>query len=183
MGALILGLLGMILVSLFIRLLGVEIGVWHKPICQRLVRVAAGRLPADEHAAAESEWLAVIEDMRSPTAQLLHSLSFTLSALRIRKAIEPQPQTTSLFKIVMSVHAGTMGLAAGATSAFLYFNKEATLSWLEQYVYIPTSKPVAAAIFATLVLLSIAMFWMNYLLSRWYLSRRARRRAHTRIPL
>ena len=93
----ILGLLGAILLSLLIRWLGVEIGVWHKPICQWLVRVAAGRLPADERAAAESEWLAIIEDLRSPTTQLLHSLSYAFSALRIRHAIDPAKARASAY--------------------------------------------------------------------------------------
>ncbi len=170
----ILGLLGAILLSLIIRLLGVEIGVWHRPICQWLVRVAAGRLPADERAAAESEWLAVIGDMRSPTAQLLHSLSYAFSAFHIRQAIEPQAQTASLFKAVMAIQAGMVGLGAGATSIILYNYKEVVLARLEPYV--PTSKPVGAAILATLVLLLIVSFFVNHLVLTWFLSRRARRR-------
>lgn len=41
----ILGILGMIALSLFVRWLGVEIGVHHNPVCHWLVRFAAARLP------------------------------------------------------------------------------------------------------------------------------------------
>lgn len=175
----ILGLLGAILLSLLIRLLGVEIGVWHKPICEWLVRVAAARLPADERAAAESEWLAVIGDLRSPTTQLLHSLSYAFSAFHIRQAIEPQAQTTSLFNTVMAIQAGTLGLTSTVTFTILYNYKEVVLAQLQQYV--PTSKPVIAAIIATLSLLMIVMCFVNHLVWKRYFIRRARRRASTPI--
>jgi hypothetical protein len=179
MGAMILGLLGAILLSLLIRWLGVEIGVWHKPICQWLVRVAAGRLPADECAAAESEWLAVIGDMRSPTAQLLHSLSFTLSALRIRQEMEPQAQTTSLFKTLIAIQVGGMGAITGGMSAFLFDHKDAVVGIVQQHVTI--SKPVALVVLFALGLVSGVMAYVNHRFMMWYFSRRARRRASTPI--
>jgi hypothetical protein len=179
MGAMILGLLGMILLSLLIRLLGVEIGVWHKPICQWLVRVAAGRLPADERAAAESEWLAVIGDIRSPTAQLLHSLSFTLSALRIRKAIAPEAQVASLSKKVIAFQMFAMGAVTAVMSSFLIDHKDALVGLVQQHVTI--SKPVALVLFVACVLVSGAAAYVNYRFSMWYFSRRARRRASTPI--
>jgi hypothetical protein len=37
------------------------------PLCRWLVKIAAARLPPEERVAVESEWLAVIEDLRSPT--------------------------------------------------------------------------------------------------------------------
>ena len=175
----ILGLLGAILLSLLIRLLGVEIGVWHKPICQWLVRIAAGRLPADERAAAESEWLAVIGDLRSPTAQLLHSLSFTLSALRIRKAIAPEAHVVSVFKIVIAIQLGGMGVITGAMSAFLFDHKDALVGIVQQHVTI--SKPVAQVVAVAIILVSGVMAYVNHRLLMWYFSRRARRRASTPI--
>jgi hypothetical protein len=175
----ILGLLGAILLSLLIRLLGVEIGVWHKPICQWLVRIAAGRLPADERAAAESEWLAVIGDMRSPTAQLLHSLSFTLSALRIRKAIAPEAHVVSLVKIVITIQVGGMGVISGAMLSFLFEHKDAVVGIMQQHV--TTSKPVALVVAVAIILVSCVMAYVNHQLMMWYFSRRARRRAGTPI--
>ena len=86
----LLGIIGTIILALFVRLLGVEIGVRYLPLCRWLVRIAGARLPPEERVAVESEWLAVIEDLRSPTAQLLHSLSFVVSAFRIRRAIVPE---------------------------------------------------------------------------------------------
>jgi len=179
MGAMILGLLGAILLSLLIRWLGVEISVWHKPICEWLVRVAAGRLPADERAAAESEWLAVIGDMRSPTAQLLHSLSFSLSALRIRKAIAPQAQGASLFKTVIAIQVGGMGVISGAMFDFLFEHEDAVVGIVQQHVAI--SKPVALALLVASVLVSGVAAYVNHRSMMWYFSRRARRRASAPI--
>jgi hypothetical protein len=191
MGAMILGLLGAILLSLLIRWLGVEISVWHKPICQWLVRVAAGRLPADERAAAESEWLAVIGDMRSPTAQLLHSLSFTLSALRIRKAIAPEEaHVASRSKIVIiTIQMGVMGAVTGAMSSFLFDHKDAAVEIVQQHVAV--SKPVALAVAVAMILVSGVMAYVNHRFMvwyfsnhrwmMWYLSRRARRWESTPI--
>jgi hypothetical protein len=175
----ILGLLGAMLLSLLIRLLGVEIGVWHKPICQWLVRIAAGRLPADERAAAESEWLAVIGDIRSPTAQLLHSLSFTLSALRIRKAIAPQAHGASLFKTVIAIQVGGMGVITGGMSSFMFDHKDALVEIVRQHVAI--SKPVALALLVACVLVSGGAAYVNHRFMMWAFSRRARRRASTPI--
>jgi hypothetical protein len=179
MGAMILGLLGAILLSLLIRWLGVEISVWHKLICQWLVRVAAGRLPADERAAAESEWLAMIGDMRSPTAQLLHSLSFTLSALRIRKAIAREAHVVSVFKIVITIQLGGMGVISGAMFAFLFEHKDAVVGIVQQHVTV--SKPVALVVAVALSLVSSVAAYVNHGFMMWYFSRRARRRASTPI--
>jgi hypothetical protein len=175
----ILGLLGMILLSLLIRLLGVEIGAHHMPLCQWLVRVAAGRLPADERAAAESEWLAVIGDIRSPTAQLLHSLSLTLSALRIRKAIAPQAHGASLFKTVMAIQVGGMGVITGAMSSVMFDHKDALVEIVRQHL--PISKPVALALLVASVLVSGVTAYVNHRFMMWYFSRRARRRASAPI--
>jgi hypothetical protein len=165
----ILGLLGAILLSLLIRLLGVEIGVWHKPICQWLVRVAAARLPADERAAAESEWLAVIGDMRSPTAQLLHSLSFTLSALRIRKAIAPETHVASRSKsVIITIQLGVMGAVTGAMSSFLFDHKDAVCEIVQQHVTV--SKPVALVVAVAMILASGVMAYVNHRFMMWYFS-------------
>lgn len=86
----ILGILAKIILGITGRWVGAEIGAQHKPLCVWLVKFAAARLPEEEQAAAESEWLAVVEDLRSPTAQLLHSMSFAISSLRIRHAIHPE---------------------------------------------------------------------------------------------
>jgi hypothetical protein len=181
----ILGLLGAIFLSLLIRLLGVEIGVRHKPICQWLVMLAAGRLPTEERAAAESEWLAVIADMRSPTAQLLHSLSFTLSALRIRKAIAPEEaHVASRAKIVtITIQLGVMGAVTGAMSSFLFDHKDAAVEIVQQHVAV--SKPVALAVAVAMILVSgliayvnhrfMVWYFSNHRWMLWYLNRRARR--------
>ena len=62
---------------------------------------------------------------RSPTAQLLHSLSYAFSALRIRREMEPQAQTTPLFKTVIAIQVGGMGVITGGMSAFLFDQKDA----------------------------------------------------------
>jgi hypothetical protein len=174
----ILGFLGMILLGLFIRLLGVEIGVYHTPLCQWLVRIAAGRLPLDERAAAESEWLAVIEDLRSPTAQLLHSLSYVLSAFRIREAIEPR-ERGSLVKTVLSIQVGVMGIVTGATSSIVFAHKNKLAGIVREHLAI--SKPEAVAILIVLLLISAVTAYANHRLLIWYLGRRARRRANMPI--
>jgi hypothetical protein len=175
----ILGLLGMILLSLFIRLLGVEIGARHKPLCHWLVRVASARLPAEERAALESEWLQIIEDLRSPTVQLLHSLSYVVSALRIRKAIAPEAHVVSVFKIVITIQLAGMGVISGAMFAFLFEHKDAVVGIVQQHVTV--SKPVALVVSFAIILVSGVMAYVNHRLMMWYFSRRARRRASTPI--
>ncbi|MEI9922596.1 MAG: hypothetical protein WDN50_02515 [Bradyrhizobium sp.] len=139
----ILGLLGAIFLSLLIRLLGVEIGVWHTPICRWLVRIAAGRLPADERAAVESEWLAVIEDMRSPTAQLLHSLSYAVSAVRIRQAIDPeQARASSAYaRGIVFGQASGIATATGLIAGLLYNGGD-----VANRLQALTSKPITVAV-------------------------------------
>jgi hypothetical protein len=171
MGAMILSLLGAIPLSLLIRWLGVEIGVWHKPICRWLVRIAAGRLPAEEGAAAESEWLQIIEDLRSPTAQLLHSLSYAVSAFRIRRAIVPETRARSINKGLMLGQAAGTAMATGVFAVLLG--------------YYDTDLPQRLISNRGHVVLFVVMFaivtYVNYRTLMWSSNRRARRRASTPI--
>ena len=77
--SIVLGLVG--------RLLATEIGVWHKPLCDLLVHLAAVQLPKKDRIEVEAEWLAIISDIRSPSAQLFHSINYLLKARRIRSEI------------------------------------------------------------------------------------------------
>ena len=88
-------IIGAILLGLVGRWLAVEIAVWHRPFCNRLIKFAACQLPSDQRAAAECEWLAIIEDIRSPAAQLLHSASFVIKAGAIKEALALQSAAKS----------------------------------------------------------------------------------------
>src|SRR4051794_9506770 len=112
----ILGFLGLTALSLIGRWLSVEIGIQHLPFCRWLIKFAAARLPVDERAGAESEWLAVIADLRSPTAQLLHSLSFAFSAYRIRQAIEPRVRIAWPYRAYGASLLLSAGLGIGGAS-------------------------------------------------------------------
>jgi hypothetical protein len=173
------GFLCAIILALFIRLLGVEIGAHHKPLCRWLVKGAACRLPDGERAAAESEWLQVIEDLRSPTAQLLHSLSFAFSAFRIREEIEPQARGASIFKSVIAIQMGGLGVGTGVMTSLLFDHKDALVEIVRQHVAI--SKPVALALLVATVLATCAAAYVNHRLMMWYFGRRARRRTSTTI--
>jgi hypothetical protein len=115
----ILGCLGVIALGLLGRWLGTELGVWHKPLCRWLVRVAAARLPREERAPVQSEWLAVIEDLRSPTAQLLHAASYLFSSLRIRQSMAPRRQPHRLVIFFSISVIGVLSVAAGMGGALL----------------------------------------------------------------
>jgi hypothetical protein len=105
----ILGVLAKIFFAITGRWLGAEIGAQHKPLCAWLVKFAAARLPEEEQVAAESEWLAVIEDLRSPTAQFVHSLSFAVSSLRIRRAVQPSEwKKVWAFRSMLAVNVTSM---------------------------------------------------------------------------
>jgi len=116
---------------------------------------------------------------RSPTAQLLHSLSYAFSALRIRREMEPQAQTTPLFKTVIAIQVGRMGVITGGMYAFLFDQKDALVGIMQQHVTI--SKPVALVVLFALGLVSGVMAYVNHRLMMWYFSRGARRRASTPI--
>lgn len=171
MGEMILGVLATILLSLVVRWLGVEIGSWHKPICQWLVRVAAGYLPADERAAAESEWLAVIEDMRSPTTQLLHSLSYVFSAVRIRQAIDPEEARASAYaRSIVFGQAFGISAASGLIAGLLFKGD------VEHRLYILMTKPTTIA---GIVVAIVILWYVTYRFLMWRFNRRERRRAST----
>jgi hypothetical protein len=74
-------------VGLIGRLLATEIGVWHKPLCDFLIHLAARRLPKENRVEIEAEWLAIVADLRSPTIQLFHSFTYLLKARQIRNEI------------------------------------------------------------------------------------------------
>ena len=177
MGVMILGVLGTIILNLFIRLLGVEIGVRHNPVCHWLVRFAAARLPAEERAAAESEWLAVIEDLRSPTARLLHSLSFAFSALRIRRAIAPESRISPLGRAIMVIQLFVMGMASGGIADSLIDRESQAAEILGQHFAI--SKLTALAVIFLLGVMTGVMAYVNNRLLKWYFNRRALRQSRT----
>lgn len=167
MGDVILGILGTIALSLFVRLMGVEIGVHHDPLCHWLVRFAAARLPAEERTAAESEWLAVIEDLRSPTAQLLHSLSFAFSALRIRRAIAPESRISPLGKTILIAQLFVMGMVGGGTAVALFEHGDQIAKALGQHLAI--SKPTALiAIFVLGVMTGVMAYVNHRMLMRYF---------------
>ncbi|MCP3462531.1 hypothetical protein [Bradyrhizobium sp. CCGUVB23] len=174
MGMTLVGILATILISLFVRLLGVEIGVRHLPVCRWLVKVAAARLPAEERAAIESEWLAVIEDLRSPTAQLLHSLSYVVSAFRIRRAIAPETRLESFKRSLLIGQLTALGASFGVAAALL--NKyEATLTPFIRS-HIANSRPVAFAVLVALILATAMAFYLSHRLSIWAFHLREKRR-------
>ncbi len=82
-------------VGLLGRWIAVELGVWHDPICNYLIRRAAKRLPGEHQASSEAEWLAIIRDIRSPTSQLAHAIHLYLLAGRAREAFEEAAHKTS----------------------------------------------------------------------------------------
>lgn len=168
MGQMILGVLATILLSLFIRWLGVEIGSWHKPICHWLVRISAGHLPADERAAAESEWLAMIEDMRSPTAQLLHALSFAFSAARIRQANDPGEARASAYARSIVLVASGIGAPSGLIAAQLYRGD------IGHRLYVLMLKPIAVA---PMIVAFSLLIYVTYRILMWRFKRRERARA------
>jgi hypothetical protein len=175
----IVGFLGMILLGLCVRWLGVEIGVHHSPVCHWLVRFAAAHLPAEERAAAESEWLAVIEDLRSPTAQLWHSLSFVVSALRIRRAIAPESRVSPFAATIMAAQLFMMGGVGGGIADTLFEARDRAAEILGYHFAI--SKPTAVIALYVFGMVTGAMAYINHRLLWWYFSRRARRRAGTPI--
>jgi hypothetical protein len=183
MGVMILGILGTIILSLFVRLLGVEIGMRHKPICRWLVKVAAAHLPDGERTAAESEWLAVIEDLRSPTAQLLHSASYVWSALRIRREIAPEiaPETpiSPLAGPVIVIQLLAGGMPAGVISDLLIEHRDDLVGIVREHVSV--SKPIAIAMAVALALLCAVLSYVNHRILMWYFGRQAQRRANTPI--
>jgi hypothetical protein len=174
------GFLGMIILALFIRWLGVEIGAHHKPLCRWLVKGAARRLPDTECAAAESEWLQVIEDLPSPTAQLLHSLSFAFSALQIRQEIAPQPENARLFRMVISFQAGMATSIIGTTFYTLLYHKEEVVTFVRQHD-VTISKPAAIVLLFACGVASGVAAYANHRFMMWYFSRRARRRSSTTV--
>ena len=166
----ILGFIGMICLGLFIRLLSVEIGIWHKPLCRWLVKIAAARLPEGERAAAESEWLAIIEDLRSPTTQLLHSLSYVFSAFQIRQAIDPEEARAIAFaKGVISGSTLTIASLAGVVTGFVSKGDD-PLHRLQVLITKPTTR---ALILGALLLMN----YLNYRYLMWRLKRQERQRA------
>lgn len=171
----ILGILGVIGLGLIGRWLGVELGVQHLPLCRSLVRFAAARLPVDERAAAESEWLAVIEDLRSPAAQLVHSLSFAVSAFRIRQAIKPRTARTLVFKIYVSTISMTVGLSTVGTFSFIHFYRDVALGLTK---YFPTSKLALAGFIGIDALLIIAAGYVVFLSVRRIVGRYEQRRGN-----
>ena len=175
----ILGILGMIALPLFVRLLGVEIDVHHNPVCHWLVRFAAARLPTEERAAAESEWLAVIEDLRSPTVQLLHSLSLAFSALRIQRAIARESPISPLGKAMVVSQLFVMGMAGGGIADGLLEHGDQVAQILSLHFVI--SKPVAQIAVFALGVMTGAIAYVNHRLLIRYFGRRAQRRASTTI--
>ncbi len=171
---LILAILGTIFLGLIVRVLGIEIGVRHKPLCQWLLKVAAARMPVEERAALESEWLAIIEDLRSPTAQLLHSLSYVLSSFQIRRAIAPEVRLPSYMKAILAAQLFFMGAVTGALAAFVSYDRDRLASFLRDHITI--SKPAAIALLITSVILAFLTSYANYRALKWYLIRRERRR-------
>jgi hypothetical protein len=69
------------------RFLAAEISVWHEPLWRFLVRLAVMQLPPENRAETEAEWLSIIADIRSPSAQILNALNFILRARRTRNEI------------------------------------------------------------------------------------------------
>jgi hypothetical protein len=173
------GLLGVIILGLSVRWLGVEIGAHHKPVCRWLVRVAAGRLPDDERAAAESEWLQVIEDLRSPTAQLLHSLSFAFSAFHIRQEIAPQAQDGRLRRMFLGFEAGIVTGTSGAMFYFLHYHKDEVAEFVRHYVTM--SKPAAVAMLFAFGVVSGLLTYVSHRFMLWYFGRLAQRRTSTPV--
>jgi hypothetical protein len=172
------GVIGMVLVNLFIRLLGVEIGVHHMPLCRWLIRVAAARLPPEERAAAESEWLAVIDDLRSPTRQFVHAASYVWSALHIREAIAPEtPETqiTKIAKTLIALQLGGIGALTGVMTTIALEHREVLVRVAQSFAI---SKPVAIAVAAVVILMTCALTYLNYRIMIRFLERRARRRAN-----
>jgi hypothetical protein len=166
-----------ILIGLVVRWWATEVGVWHRPLCQWLVRLAAARLPVDERLAIESEWLAVIEDLRSPTAQLLHSLSYVLSSLRIRQAIAPEAPLPSYMRTILAIQAAGFGFIAGGGAALLWYYQDKFVESLKHQITI--SKPAALVLMVLLTLVNGAVFYLNHRILVWYYHRRQRRRANT----
>ncbi|MCW2218780.1 cytochrome bd-type quinol oxidase subunit 2 [Bradyrhizobium japonicum] len=115
---LILSILGKLLPGLVGRWLGSELAAWHQPLCRWLVRVAASRQPSEERAALEAEWLAVIDDLKSPTLQLLHAASFVLSALSVRDAMEEDDEK-DLRKAARKLHFFVSGISAGVSTTLI----------------------------------------------------------------
>jgi hypothetical protein len=173
------GFLGMIILALFIRLLGVEIGAHHKPLCRWLVKGAARRLPDTERAAAESEWLQVIEDLPSPTAQLLHSLSFAFSALHIRQEIAPQAQDGRLRRMFLGFEAGIVTGTSGAMFYFLYYHKDEVAEFVRHHVTI--SKPAAIAMLFAFGVVSGLLTYVSHRFMLWYFGRLVQRRTSTPV--
>ncbi len=163
---LILAFLGTVLLALFIRLLGVEIAAHHVPLCNWLVKVAAARLPADQRVAAESEWLQVINDLRSPTRQMLHSLSFVVSAFRIRRAIQPQPRI-SVFKAVLYLQ---LMISVGASAVAVLLMRDAHMSQILRQLLPPVSKPLLLVIVIACVVAWATTLYMTQRLLGWMLT-------------
>lgn len=169
----ILGVLGTILLGLLLRWLSVEIGVWHKPLCHWFVKIATNRLPEGERLAAQSEWLAIIEDLRSPTAQLLHSFSFLASAFRIRKAIDQEEARAHAFAIRVALAATGLStvltIPVAAAFRFFYF-ADKTIEELLPLPLTPTR-------FLAIITLVSVVSYLNYQVVKWRYKRRRRLRA------
>jgi hypothetical protein len=113
-------IIGAILLSLAGRWLAVEISVWHGPLCRRLIKFAAGQLPADQRAAAECEWLAIIEDIRSPSAQLIHSISFVARMGTIKRALSEQSAAKPESSTITFALVGVAAVSSVASLSYFY---------------------------------------------------------------
>jgi hypothetical protein len=73
--------------SLLAALLGVEVPVASKAFARWLVGRAVKRLPVQDQASFHEEWLALLDELNSPTLQLLHAFSLFGNARATRDAL------------------------------------------------------------------------------------------------
>jgi hypothetical protein len=105
------------------------------------------------------------------------SLSYAFSALRIRQEIESKAHGASLFKTVVAIQVGGMGVITGAMSSVMFDHKDALVEIVRQHFAI--SKPIALALLVACVLVSGVTAYVNHRFMMWYFGRRARRRTST----
>ena len=164
----ILAILGTIVLGLIARWLIVEMGVWHQPLCCWLVKTATRQLPESERAAVLSEWLAIIEDLRSPTAQLLNSLSFLFSAFRIRQALDPEDARATAYAIRVMFLSFVISMPAGLLASL--FLRDGSLDDVLAAMRSPTK-------LAAIVVLSLAVEYFNFRVMKWSYKRRRKLKA------
>jgi hypothetical protein len=92
--------IGSIALGLLSAWLRSELLVWHEPLIKFLVRRAARSMPEEIRVEAEAEWLAWINDVRSPTMKLIQAASLSYCSFKL--AIASRSSTAVAFRSILA---------------------------------------------------------------------------------